>query len=61
MRGPHNIWRLVRTGATFERSGAMAIAMDALEAPKSIRMPIRLLIWPFRLLGLKGEKSSNIM
>ena len=59
MRGPHNIWRLVRTGATFERSGAMAIAMDALEAPKSIRMPIRLLIWPFKLLGLKGEKKYS--
>jgi hypothetical protein len=23
MRGPHNIWRLIRTGATFERTGAM--------------------------------------
>ena len=56
MRGPHNIWRLVRTGATFERSGAMAIAMDALDAPKSIRIPIRLLIWPFQVFGLKGEK-----
>ena len=59
MRGPHNIWRLVRTGATFERSGAMAIAMDALEAPKSIRMPIRLLVWPFKFLGLKGEKKYS--
>ena len=29
MRGPHNIWRLVRTGATFERSGAMRAALDA--------------------------------
>ena len=24
MRGPHNLWRLIRTGATFERTGAMA-------------------------------------
>ena len=31
----HNIWRLVQTGATFERSGAMSVA-DALETPKSI-------------------------
>ena len=31
MRGPHNIWRLVRTGATFERTGAMKQALEALE------------------------------
>ena len=24
MRGPHNLWRLIRTGATFERTGAMS-------------------------------------
>ncbi len=55
MRGPHNIWRLVQTGATFERSGAMSVAMDALETPKSIRIPIRFLIWPIQFMGLKGE------
>ena len=32
MRGPHNIWRLIQTGATFERSGAMTVAMDAMDA-----------------------------
>ena len=53
MRGPHNIWRLIQTGATFERSGAMAVAMDALDAPKSIRIPVRFLVWPFKFLGLK--------
>ena len=57
MRGPHNIWRLVQTGATFERSGAMSIAMDALETPKPIRIPIRFLVWPIQFLGLKGEKK----
>ena len=57
MRGPHNIWRLVQTGATFERSGAMSVAMDALETPKPIRIPIRFLVWPFQFLGLKGEKK----
>ena len=57
MRGPHNIWRLVRTAATFERSGAMSVAMDALETPKPIRIPIRFLVWPFQFLGLKGEKK----
>ena len=29
MRGPHNIWRLIRTGATFERTGAMKLALEA--------------------------------
>ena len=53
MRGPHNIWRLVQTAATFERSGAMLVAMDALETPKPIRIPIRFLVWPFQFLGLK--------
>ena len=57
MRGPHNIWRLVQTAATFERSGAMLVAMDALETPKPIRIPIRFLVWPFQFLGLKGEKK----
>ena len=57
MRGPHNIWRLVQTGATFERSGAMSVAMDALETPKPIRIPIRFLVWPIQFLGLKGEKN----
>ena len=59
MRGPHNIWRLVQTGATFERSGAMSVAMDALETPTSIRIPIRLLVWPFQFFGLKGEKKYS--
>ncbi len=57
MRGPHNIWRLVQTGATFERTGAMSVAMDALETPKPIRIPIRFLVWPIQFLGLKGEKK----
>ena len=31
MRGPHNIWRLIRTGATFERTGAMHVILDKLD------------------------------
>ena len=27
MRGPHNIWRLIRTGATLERTGAMSVVL----------------------------------
>lgn len=61
MRGPHNIWRLVRTGATFERTGAMKVALDALEAPTAIRIAACVLGWPFKWLGLKGDPSQPPM
>lgn len=57
MRGPHNIWRLVRTGATFERSGAMRLALEALNAPRHIRLAARILGWPFAWLGVKGDPT----
>lgn len=57
MRGPHNIWRLIRTGATFERTGAMKIALEMLDVPPSIRVAARVLGWPFKWLGLKGDTS----
>ena len=38
MRGPVNLLRLIRTGATFERSGAMGIALDAFSASARVRM-----------------------
>ena len=55
MRGPHNIWRLVRTGATFERTGAMGVVLDAFEAPRALRMLARVLGWPFMWLGYRGD------
>ncbi|MCB4456209.1 2-polyprenylphenol 6-hydroxylase [Leisingera sp. McT4-56] len=55
MRGPHNILRLIRTGATFERTGAMHSVLEAFEAPKPIRVLARLLGWPFKWLGYKGD------
>ena len=55
MRGPHNIWRLIRTGATFERTGAMTVALDAMEAPRRVRLAARILGWPFRWLGYAGD------
>jgi len=58
MRGPHNIWRLIRTGATFERTGAMKIALEMLDVPPSVRMGARVLGWPFKWLGLKGDPSQ---
>ncbi|QOL81901.1 2-polyprenylphenol 6-hydroxylase [Pseudooceanicola spongiae] len=57
MRGPHNIWRLVRTGATFERTGAMGVILDAYEAPPMLRLGARILGWPFQFLGLKGDEA----
>ncbi|MGR3292371.1 MAG: 2-polyprenylphenol 6-hydroxylase [Paracoccaceae bacterium] len=55
MRGPHNIWRLIRTGATMERTGAMQVALAAMDAPLSIRIAARVLIWPFGWLGYRGD------
>jgi ubiquinone biosynthesis protein len=57
MRGPHNIWRLIRTGATLERTGAMAVVLDAFEAPKPLRILARTLGWPFMWLGYKGDPA----
>lgn len=61
MRGPHNIWRLIRTGATFERTGAMKIALEMLDMPPSIRIAARVLGWPFKWLGLKGDITQPPM
>ena len=55
MRGPHNIWRLIRTGATLERTGAMGVVLDAFDAPAHLRLTARILGWPFKWLGLKGD------
>lgn len=55
MRGPHNIWRLARAGATMERTGAMRVVLDAFNAPAPLRVAARLLGRPFAWLGLKGN------
>ncbi|SFG95013.1 2-octaprenylphenol hydroxylase [Palleronia marisminoris] len=57
MRGPHNIWRLIRTGATLERTGAMTVVLDAFGAPRSLRIAARALGWPFKWLGYKGDPN----
>ena len=57
MRGPHNLWRLIRTGATFERTGAMNVALEAMDAPPRLRLAARVLGWPFRWLGYRGDPS----
>ena len=57
MRGPHNIWRLMRTGATFERTGAMAEVLDALQVPPRLRLLARVMGWPWKIFGLKGDPA----
>ena len=57
MRGPHNIWRLIRTGATLERTGAMGVVMDAFDTPRYLRIMARTLVFPFRWIGIKGDPS----
>ena len=57
MRGPHNILRLIRTGATLERTGAMRVFMNAMDAPPLVRAAMRCLAWPFQWLGYRGDPS----
>ena len=57
MRGPLNIWRLIRTGATMQRTGAMGVVLDAMDAPASIRLAARALSIPSAFLGLKGDPT----
>jgi len=58
VRGPHNIWRLARTGATLERTGAMGVVLEAFDAPAPVRLGARVLGWPFRWLGEKGDPAQ---
>ncbi len=55
MRGPHNIWRLIRTGATLERTGALRMVLDAMDAPLSLRIAAHVIGRPFRWLGYRGD------
>ena len=57
MRGPHNIWRLIRTGATLERAGAMNVVLDAFEAGPLLRATARTFAWPFKWLGYRGDPA----
>ncbi|MEL7255055.1 MAG: 2-polyprenylphenol 6-hydroxylase [Pseudomonadota bacterium] len=55
MRGPHNLLRLVRTGATLERTGAMREILNAMDAPPLVRGAVRVVGWPFQWLGYRGN------
>ncbi|MEM7597997.1 MAG: 2-polyprenylphenol 6-hydroxylase [Pseudomonadota bacterium] len=58
MRGPHNLLRLVRTGATLERTGAMAEILNAMDAPPLVRGAVRVVGWPFQWLGYRGNPKE---
>ena len=53
-----NIIRIIRTGATFERTGAFKVAFKHVEAPWHLVLLIRLICFPFVFLGLKGDVSK---
>ena len=55
MKGPHNIIRLIRTGATLERTGTLDVVLEAFRAPPRLRFAARMLGWPFKWLGLQGD------
>ncbi len=55
IRVPSHLWRLLRTGATFERTGAMRAILDALEIRGWPRFAIRAFAWPFGLFGRAGN------
>lgn len=57
MRGPHNIWRLIRTLATLERTGGIGLVLEAFKAPPRLRFAARVLGWPFKWLGLNGDPA----
>ena len=57
MRGPHNLWRLIRTLATMERTGAIGVVLEAVEAPRGVRVAARILGRPFKWLGLNGDPA----
>jgi ubiquinone biosynthesis protein len=41
----------------MERTGAMSVALDAMNAPFSLRMAARIIGWPFKWLGYKGDPA----
>nr|WP_237072812.1 2-polyprenylphenol 6-hydroxylase [Pseudaestuariivita rosea] len=48
---------MIRTGATLERTGAMKVVLDAFDAPPGLRVVARILGWPFKWLGDKGDPN----
>ncbi|MEM8790010.1 MAG: 2-polyprenylphenol 6-hydroxylase [Pseudomonadota bacterium] len=54
---PAQIWRLLRTGATFERTGALGELLDSFGVKGTPRIIIRLITRPVGLFGRSGDAS----
>lgn len=57
LAAPSHLWRLLRTGATFERTGAMREILDALEIRGWQRFVLRAVAWPVGMFGRTGDPS----
>ncbi|MBY8976657.1 2-polyprenylphenol 6-hydroxylase [Rhodobacteraceae bacterium NNCM2] len=57
MSAPAHLWRLLRTGATFERTGALVELLDAFAIRGWPRFAIRLITKPVGVFGRKGDPS----
>ena len=58
MRGPHNIVRLVRAGATLQRTGAMTIVFNSFKGYRFLKLFVRVIFGiPFFMFGLRGDRS----
>jgi ubiquinone biosynthesis protein len=57
IRLPLHLLRLMRTAATFGRTGAMALILEAVAAPPLARGAATALIWPIRWAGLAGDPA----
>ncbi|MEM6622704.1 MAG: 2-polyprenylphenol 6-hydroxylase [Pseudomonadota bacterium] len=57
LRAPEHLWTLLRTGATFERTGAMREILDAFGVHGWPRFVIRAVARPFGLVGRRGDDS----
>ncbi|MEM7237523.1 MAG: 2-polyprenylphenol 6-hydroxylase [Pseudomonadota bacterium] len=54
---PAHLWRLLRTGATFERTGALKELLDGFAVTGWPRLALRLLAAPVGLFGRSGNPS----
>lgn len=48
---------MIRMGATLERTQAMPVILEALEAPSGLRVLVRSIVWPFQWFGKKGDAT----
>ena len=56
-RAPYHLWRLARTGATFQRTGALTEILDAFEVRGWQRSVVRGFAVPFGIFGRQGDPS----